>query len=56
MNICEIIEIIGNHLNSISKDKTSSVYGISIETDPYKQLETSVPFVLVEEKHIKVDY
>jgi hypothetical protein len=49
MNIFKTIDIIYTHLNSRCRDKGNPLYGINIETDPYKQLEACIPFVLIEE-------
>lgn len=45
----EISGILFNHLNLLCGDKLNPLYGVSIETDPYKQIESSTPFILIEE-------
>jgi len=54
MNIFEMIEIIKDYLNLKCKDRNNPLYGIKIEIDPFKQLETSVPFILIEENSSKL--
>ena len=49
MNAYEIIELIKIQLALAGKDRNNLLYGINIETDPYRELGNCVPFILIEE-------
>lgn len=54
MNIIEIIELIRDHFVSAAKEKQSMLFSVNIETDPYKQLENRLPFILIEDEGSKL--
>jgi hypothetical protein len=51
MNAYEIIESVKSHLADTVKVKGNQLYGVCIETDPYRQLENNLPFILIEESN-----
>jgi hypothetical protein len=51
MNVYEIIKLIKTHLAAAAKERSASLYGAYIETDPYRQLENSLPFILIEDNN-----
>jgi len=48
MNAYKITEAVKTYLHDKTKDKTDPLFGVSIETDVYKQSENCLPFILIE--------
>jgi hypothetical protein len=48
MDILEVIIFLQNSLIALAKTKGHALHNIAIEIDPYKKLEDSVPFILIE--------